>query len=256
MLEASARKGERLRADLGYWIAFTRIPGIGRVRLQRLLEAFGDLSSAWRAGAEDLRRAGLDSKPLAALVKLRPTITPDAELDLLQQAGVRAMTWNDPGYPARLKEITELPPVLFVRGTLLPQDDLSIGVVGTRKATAYGREATALIAGGIARAGVTVVSGLARGIDTEAHRAALEAGGRTIAVLGCGVDVVYPRENARLAAQIVEQGCLISEHPLGVGPMADHFPRRNRILSGISRGVLVVEAALGERCAEHRTARA
>jgi DNA processing protein len=232
------------RADLPYWIAFSRVPGIGRVRLNRLLDAFGDLAAAWRAPASGLRAAGLDEKPLTALQTLRSSLNPEIELDKLDEAGVHALTWDDPSYPARLKEITELPPVLYVKGGLTREDDLSIAIVGTRKATAYGREATAHIAGGIARARVTVVSGLARGIDTEAHKAALEAGGRTIAVLGSGLDIIYPRENARLARQIAEQGCLLSEHPLGTPPDAGHFPRRNRILSGISRGVLVVEADL------------
>lgn len=232
------------RADLPYWIAFSRVPGIGRARLLRLIEAFDDLGEAWRATSAGLRAAGLDGKPLAALQALRSTLNPDIELDRLEQAGVHALTWEDAAYPFRLKEVPELPPILYLKGDLLPSDDLSIAVVGTRKATAYGREATAHITAGLARAGVTVVSGLARGIDTEAHKTALEAGGRTIAVLGSGLDIIYPRENARLARQITEQGCLVSEHPLGTPPDAGHFPRRNRILSGMSRGVLVVEADL------------
>lgn len=131
--------------------------------------------------------------------------------------------------------------MLYVRGTLTSQDELSVAVVGTRRPSAYGREAASRLSRDLAKNGVTVISGLARGIDTEAHRGALEAGGRTIAAFGCGLDIVYPPENARLARSILEQGALVSEHPLGTRPDAGHFPRRNRIMSGMSLGVLIVE---------------
>ena len=143
--------------------------------------------------------------------------------------------------PSRLREIDDAPPVLYVRGTLSPDDDYGVAVVGTRRATAYGRQATAELSRGLAAAGVTIVSGLARGVDTIAHRTALDTGGRTIAVLANGLDTIYPPENRRLAEEITEHGAIVSDYPLGTKPRADFFPRRNRILSGLSLGTLVIE---------------
>jgi DNA processing protein len=159
----------------------------------------------------------------------------------LQRAGVTALTWNDSAYPSLLKESFDRPPVLYVRGTLTPEDDLAIAVVGTRKVTVYGRQATEEITTGLVRAGVTIVSGLAHGADGCAHRAAIRAGGRTIAVLACGVDVIYPAAHQQLGRQIVDCGALVSEMPLGTRPQRDLFPRRNRIIAGLSLGVLVTE---------------
>ncbi|MBI4498865.1 MAG: DNA-protecting protein DprA [Chloroflexi bacterium] len=229
------------RRDLPYWIAFSRMPGVGPVRFGLLESYFGDLEAAWRASGAELQRAGLDSRTVQTILDQRSAVTPEAELARLEQHRTQALTWHDPGYPSRLKEVHDRPPVLYVRGSLTTQDELAVAVVGTRRATAYGREAASRLSADLARNGVTVVSGLARGIDTEAHRAALEAGGRTLAVFGCGLDVVYPPENLRLAQAILERGALLSEHPLGTRPEAGHFPRRNRIMSGISLGVLVVE---------------
>ncbi len=163
-------------------------------------------------------------------------------MEKLERAGVLAQTWNDPAYPRRLKEIHDPPPVLYLRGNILPQDERSVAVVGTRKATAYGREVAGALAGDLARSGVTVISGLARGIDSIAHKAALEAGGRTVAVFGSGLDVVYPAEHARLAREVEDSGALVSEYPLGTRPMSSHFPMRNRVISGMTLGTLVVEA--------------
>lgn len=151
----------------------------------------------------------------------------------------RAITWHDEDYPPRLKEIFDRPPLLYVRGELLPADERSVAIVGTRKPTAYGREVAHRLAYDTARAGVTVVSGLARGIAAIAHRAALEAGERTIAVLGSGVDVIYPKEHTKLAAEVANRGAVVSEHPMGVRPDAQNFPRRNRIMSGMTLGTVV-----------------
>lgn len=233
------------RAELGAWLGFNRVPGIGVVRLRRLLTAFGDAQSAWDASAAELAAAGLQGRALKALLDLRGRFDPAAELRRTEDAGVAILTIDDPAYPRRLREIYAAPPVLFVKGELRPEDDLAVAVVGTRRNTGYGRVATEQIVGEVARAGVTIVSGLARGIDTYAHRAALAAGGRTIAVFGCGLDTVYPAENRDLARQIAESGALVSEHALGAGPEATNFPARNRIISGLSRATLVVEA--GER---------
>jgi len=227
---------------LPYWLAFTRVPLVGRVRLPLLEELFGDLAAAWRATANELRAAGLDAKTVKSIDTTRETVDPMAELRAVESAGIRAITRHDPEYPALLQTIGDWPPVLFMRGGLSSQDERAVAVVGTRKPTAYGRQAAADLAGALACNGVTVVSGLARGIDGIAHRAALEAGGRTVAVMGSGPDVIYPPEHRGLAEEIAAKGAVISEHPLGTEPDACFFPRRNRILSGLSLGMLVVEA--------------
>ena len=232
-------------SDLKYWVGFNRIQGIGRARYAQLEGYFGDLERAWKAGAAELKAAGLDSKSIEAIIAARPDISPDAELERLERNQVKALTWNDPAFPARLKEIYDVPPVLYVRGTITPEDEWTIAVVGTRRATIYGREVTERLVSELVRNRITIVSGLARGIDTIAHRTALESGGRTIAVFACGLDTVYPPENVKLAQAVMEQGALVSEYPLGTRPKAEHFPRRNRIMSGISLGVLVAEAGEG-----------
>lgn len=227
--------------DLPYWLAVGRIPRFGRVRVGLLERRFGTMERAWRASPDELRAAGLDDGSVRALIEGRQRIDPDAELQRLERAGVAAFTWHDVRYPARLKEIDDRPPVLYVRGELTPADEWAVAIVGTRRASVYGRQAAEAFASDLARNRVTVVSGLARGIDALAHRAAMAAGGRTIAVLACGLDLVYPPEHRRLADEIVEHGAVISDYPLGTQPRSEYFPRRNRILSGISLGVLVVE---------------
>ena len=190
----------------------------------------------------ELKSAGIDNKIARAIQYHRGRISPDVELEKLERAGVKAINWHHPMYPPRLTEISDPPPVLYVRGEILPADERSVAVVGTRKATAYGREAADTLARYLARSDVTVVSGLARGIDSIAHRAALDTGGRTIAVFGSGLDIIYPSEHTRLAHEIEEVGALVSDHPLGARPEARHFPRRNRLISGMTLGTLVVEA--------------
>ncbi|MBI2863623.1 MAG: DNA-protecting protein DprA [Chloroflexi bacterium] len=229
-------------ADTAFWVGFNRIPGVGPARLRRLLDYFGDLERAWYAGSAELAAAGLDAKSIEGFLLGRSKIDLDAEMEKLRRFDARALTWLDPGYPERLKEIEGSPPILYVRGSLAVEDDWAMAVVGTRRATAYGRQAAEKLSADLARNKVTVVSGLAKGIDTVAHTAALDAGGRTIAVLGCGVDIVYPSENLKLARSVIERGALISEYPLGTRPDAANFPPRNRIISGLSLGVVVVEA--------------
>ena len=226
--------------QLKYWIALSRVPRIGRARFMALERHFGTLEAAWHAGPHDLQAAGIDSRTALRVVSRRATIDPDHEIERLQAAGARALTWHDDDYPSRLKEIYDLPPVLYVRGELAAEDERLIAVVGTRKPTAYGREAARTLSHDLARAGVTIVSGLARGVDGIAHRAALEAGQRTIAVLGSGIDVIYPREHSALADEIVQNGAILSEHPLGTRPDAQNFPRRNRIMSGMTLGTVVI----------------
>jgi DNA processing protein len=228
--------------ELKYWIAFNRIAGIGRVRYETMLSAFGTLSAAWSAGRSDLRAAGLDQHATRLIADKRVEIDPDAELESLANAGITALTWADVRYPARLKEIDDAPPVLYLRGGLATTDELAVAVVGTRRPTPYGRQVAEELSYQLAANRITVVSGLARGVDAIAHRAALQAGGRTLAVMACGLDMVYPPEHAKLSREIAEHGVLISEQPLGTQPRGDYFPRRNRILSGLSLGVLVIEA--------------
>ena len=240
-------------SDTPYWVAFSRIPSIGRARIERLEARFGTLADAWRASASELRAAGIDAKALDAVLAARPKIGPDAEMARLERAGVEALTWHDPRYPSRLRETYDRPPVLYLRGDLTDADGWGVAVVGTRKATAYGRQATETIVEGLVRNGVTVVSGLARGIDAIAHQAALRAGGRTLAVLPCPVDEVYPATHRALAGQIAERGALLSDYPLGARMQRESFWRRNRIVAGMTLGTVVVEA--GETSGALLTAR-
>jgi DNA processing protein len=231
--------------ELKYWIAFSGIPGVGRVRIAQLKEHFGSLQDAWKAPEGKLKQAGLDSRSVDALATLRPRISPGAELEKLERHKVNALICEDSAYPSRLKEIYDYPPVLYVKGSLPAEAEPCLAIVGTRRPTIYGRQVTEEIVTDLAQSGITIISGLARGIDSVAHRAALDAGGKTVAVFGSGLDIVYPGENARLAQAISEHGALVSEYPLGVKPKPENFPLRNRIMSGLSLGVLVVEA--GER---------
>ena len=231
--------------ELKYWVAFSGIPGIGRVRISQLKEYFDTLEEAWNAPEGQLRQAGLDSRTIAALITGRPRVSLDADMERLARHSVQVLVNEDPLYPPRLREIYDYPPVLYVKGRLPVQDQPSLAIVGTRHPTIYGRQVTEEIVVDLARSGITIVSGLARGIDSVAHRATLDAGGKTIAVFACGLDIIYPSENTKLAQAIMEQGAVVSEHPLGVKPRPEGFPLRNRIMSGLSLGVLVVEA--GER---------
>jgi len=232
-------------AEVKYWVGFNIVHGIGPMKFRALLNHFGDLEEAWHADARELTSAGLDRRALKNLMTTRSTVSLDGEMEKIERQRAKVLTWNDPTYPTRLLNIYDPPPVLYVKGEILDEDQWAVAVVGTRGATIYGKEATRQIAGGLARNGLTIVSGLARGIDSEAHRAALDAGGRTIAVLGSGVDVIYPAESRKLAQAVVERGALVSEYALGTRPEAGNFPPRNRIISGLSLGVVITEA--GER---------
>ena len=232
------------RTELGYWVALGRVPQIGRARFSLLEARFESMEEAWNARPAALEAAGLTGAPLSSLLAARDGISPEAELEKLDRKGVRALTWHDEQYPRRLKEIYDRPPILYVLGQLTAADEWSLTVVGTRRATVYGRQAVEELAGQLAGNGITVVSGLARGIDAIGHQAALAAGGRTIAVLGCGLDLIYPPEHLRLAQEIKERGALMSDYPLGTQPRSSYFPRRNRIMVGLSLGVLVIEGDL------------
>ncbi|MBI5300610.1 MAG: DNA-protecting protein DprA [Chloroflexi bacterium] len=231
--------------DIRYWIAFNLVSQIGPAKVQRLRDYFGDLANAWDAPTMDLAQAGLDRRALENLAHARQSLDLDAELAKIDRAGVRVFTMEDSNYPRLLAQVPVPPPVLYVKGTLTVEDEWAIAVVGTRRATPYGREVTREIVTTLAQNHLTIVSGLARGIDAEAHRAALDAKGRTIAVLGCGVDVVYPPEHAKLAEEIIAHGALVSDYPLGTQPDAANFPPRNRIISGLALGSLIVEGDEG-----------
>lgn len=228
--------------DYCSWIALRAVEGIGPVLFRRLLERFetpGDVFSATPAALCSVR--GVTPHIAEAIVAPACRHFAEAECRRIEDAGVRLLTFLDAEYPRRLFEIGDPPPLLYLRGTI-PVWEPTVAVVGSRRATREGLKAAERLSLELAAAGVLVVSGLARGIDTAAHRGALTAGGSTVAVLGCGLDVDYPPENRQLAQQIAENGCILSEFPMGTQPLAEHFPRRNRIISGLSRGVLVVEA--------------
>lgn len=227
-----------------YWIGFNLVKGIGTVRLRSLIKTFGDVKSAWDASPRALKASGLSSSILDNLLQIRKSISLDQIWENIVSQDIIVLTWDDEEYPVNLREIPSSPPVLYVKGEYQPGDEWSVAIVGTRKFTTYGRQITEEIAGTLALNGVTVVSGLARGIDGIAHRAALDAGGRTLAVLGSGVDRIYPPEHRRLAEQIISNGALISDYPPGTPPEGSNFPPRNRIISGMSLAVIVIEAGM------------
>ncbi len=228
--------------EKGYWVGFNLVKGIGARRMQSLLAYFGSAEAAWKAELEFLQSAGLSPRLVNACVQMRGSDSLKWTWDRIHALDIQVLTWQDERYPNRLADLDQSPPVLYIRGTLLPDDDWSVGIVGTRRLTSYGRQVTQEVAGTLARNGITVVSGLARGIDAVAHQAALAAGGRTLAVLGCGVDQIYPPEHRSLAEQIMAHGALISDYAPGTPPDAANFPPRNRIISGLSRAVVVIEA--------------
>jgi DNA processing protein len=228
--------------DLRYWVGFNRAKGIGPARLRALIQRFGDVETAWKAPAEALRQAGLDERTVNSLLTTQRTCDLDAALDAIEQADARIVLFDDDEYPPLLRQISDPPPLLYVKGALEKADHRAIAIVGTRLATDYGKTMAQQIATSLAQAGLTIVSGLARGIDVAAHQAALKAGGRTIAVLPCGIDRVYPPEHGPVADQIVTSGAVISEFALGTPPEKGNFAPRNRIVSGLSLGVVVVEA--------------
>ncbi|HET9016668.1 MAG TPA: DNA-processing protein DprA [Thermomicrobiaceae bacterium] len=228
--------------EQAYWLGFHLVPGIGATRAARLVEHFGTLEAAWHADGVALRAAGLNDRAIDSLAAARQRIALDRELARLDQHGVTIVTLADDEYPRLLREISSPPLVLYVRGDLGSVDRPAVAVVGTRRSSSYGREMARRLSTDLAAAGVTVVSGLARGIDGAAHQAALDAGGRTVAVFGCGLDTIYPPEHRRLAEAVVACGAIVSEFPLGTPPDATNFPVRNRLISGLSLGVIVVEA--------------
>jgi DNA processing protein len=229
-------------SDTKYWVGFNLIKGIGAVRMQALINHFDDLESAWKAAPADLAGAGLSLKLIERIVQAREQVDLEKVWARIEAQGIKILTWKDEIYPQRLKEIEQPPPVLYVRGDYLLDDLFAVAIVGTRRVTSYGRQITEELASYLAANGITVVSGLARGVDAIAHQTALKAGGRTIGVLGSGVDKIYPPEHRQLAEKMMEHGAIISDYAPGTPPDASNFPPRNRIISGLSLAVVVIEA--------------
>lgn len=236
-------------ASLTAWMALRRLEGLGDAAARRLLEAFRSPEAALSATRDDLVRIGGLRAPDVQALLHEPSLEArrelEAEFQTVQRLRLSVVTCAEANYPPRLAEIADPPPVLYVSGTLLPRDHHAVAIVGSRHVSAGGRQVTEELSRELARAGFTIVSGLARGVDAAAHRGALAVGGRTVAVMGCGVDITYPPEHRPLREQIEREGAVVSELPLGAPPHAHHFPRRNRIISGLSMGVVVTEAAQG-----------
>lgn len=225
-------------------VRLSMVPGVGPIAHRALIERFGSPREVLKASVSELRQvSGIGAKLASAIAEARNLQDAEAELAKCREAAIEVITESDARYPPLLAEIPDPPGVLYAQGELQERDRLAIAVVGARHATPYGVTQAGKLAAGLARAGITIVSGLARGIDAAAHRAALEAQGRTIAVLGSGLLNLYPREHEELARQIVQHGAVISESPPRMPPMSGMFPQRNRIITGLSLGVVVVEAA-------------
>ena len=236
------------KEELKYWIAWNKVKEIGPIRFLKLIQQFSSLKEAWCSdlNSSDVRKnLHLGEEILRKIETERKQIDPKEEWNLLEKRDIKVITIKEDGYPAILKNIYSPPPVIYYQGELstIMQKAKGFAIVGSRKATYYGRKIAREIAGEMAGAGYVIISGLAKGIDTNAHLGALEAQGQTIAVLGCGLDRIYPPENKTLAQRIIENGAVITEFPLYTKPEKNNFPRRNRIISGLSLGTLVVEAA-------------
>lgn len=240
--------------ELKYWIALSCTPGIGSCFFFHLVERLGSPEKVWHAD-EDCLRAALEARPglVEQLLRWRAHTDPDSLERRLQSLGMHAVAYNDPHYPRLLKQTSTPPPVLYYVGSLPGDQDVCVSVVGTRKPTQYGSTCATEIAAALAQAGFWVVSGMAIGIDSCAHRAALDVGGRTVAVLGSGPDVIYPRQNRALYGRITRAGAVVSEYYPGTPPLRTRFPARNRIVSGMSVATVIVQA--GKKSGALHTAR-
>ena len=232
-----------VQRDDARWIALSRVKGLGCVSFKKLAAHLADPTKALSASAAELAEVPeLDRNVIDALLNFSQWDEVYEELHRAERAGVRIVPFTDPDYPVRLRMIADPPPLLYVKGELGGKDEKAVAIVGSRSASDYGRRVARDLCRGLVSLGFTVVSGMALGIDGVAHDSALDAGGRTIAVLGCGVDRAYPPDHGKLYHRICEKGAVVSELPIGTRPMAYHFPARNRLISGLSLGVVVVEA--------------
>ena len=235
---------ENVAKRLYDWIALNLVDGLGSVSYRNLIKKFHSPDQVFKAPLKDLETFGGIRRKVAEKIKnFRKNAEVEHELDLIEQHRVTLVTFVEDNYPAHLLHIYDPPPFLYVKGELRQEDSLSVAVVGSRFASHYGKSSAESISRDLAQEGLTVVSGMARGIDTSAHRGALAAGGRTLAVLGCGIAINYPMENKQLKEAIADQGAVLSEFPMSASPASSHFPMRNRIISGLSLGVVVVEAS-------------
>ncbi len=232
-----------MREDLIYWIALTRVEGVGVRHAQRLVEKFGSPEAVFHTPLTELESCGLRAASAQAISRHAKLPEAEKEIRQLEKTDGEIITCGDSRYPRQLREIPDPPLFLYVRGSVEILQRFSLSVVGTRRPTAYGSAVAHRLAHDLAQRNLVIVSGLARGIDSAAHRGALEAGGATVAVLGSGLDVIYPRNHKSLAEKMLANGALISEFPLGTPPVPENFPIRNRIISGLSLGTLVVEGA-------------
>jgi DNA processing protein len=243
-----------MRQDIEYCIALNLVPGIGARTGRLLIDQWGSAKAVFHAGTKELERIGLGLETIESIERGETLGQAETHLKRLDAMGAEVVTLGDEAYPGLLREIPDPPLVLYLLGNYkVGAQQPTVAIVGSRRCSTYGRHAAEMLAGELAERGITIVSGLARGIDTTAHRAALSAGGQTFAVLGSGLDEIYPRENRELAEEVCSSGALLSELPLGTPPLAQNFPFRNRIISGLCYGVLIVEAA--ERSGSLITAR-
>jgi DNA processing protein len=230
--------------ELKYWLAWNKISDVGPKRFGKLVKHFASAENAWNVKSKEISEIlKLSDKIFLRICEEKNNINPDQELELLDKYKVKVLTIKDDSYPKNLKTIHDPPPVLYFKGTIIEKDKNSISIVGSRKATYYGKMVAENISKDLALRGFSIISGMARGIDTISHKGALSVNGRTIAVLGCGIDIIYPPENRKLAREIEESGAVITEFPFSTLPERQNFPRRNRIISGLSLGTVVVEAA-------------
>ena len=239
---------EKFKDDKPYWLAFNCFDGIGPLRFKLLLEYFGTAKAAWEAEKQELVKIGLGQSLVENFCLFRQSFDILGYLERIKKAKVYVLTLKDEEYPKLLKEIQTAPPVLYIKSKNTEiirrsYHNLCMAVVGTRKITSYGRQVTEALVSDLVAHGLTIVSGMAKGVDSLSHKTAIENGGLTIAVLGSGVDVIYPPENRKLWEEISENGAVVSEFPLGYPAVPGNFPARNRIISGLSLGVLVTEAA-------------
>lgn len=234
-----------MATGIKYWLALSRVKGIGRLNYKSLIDEFKEPEAIFEAPVKRLEEIpGIGKKTALNIKNFREWSLVEKEIGLIKKHGVKFLTLSDTGYPETLLSIVDPPPYLYVKGAICKDDNNAIAIVGTRIPTPYGLATSERISRELAGLGITIISGMARGIDSAAHRGALAAKGRTIAVLGCGVDRVYPSENKKLYEQIVSNGAVISEFPIGASPLPENFPQRNRIISGLAKGVLVAEASL------------
>ena len=231
-----------------YYVGFNFVRGIGATRLKLLINYYGDIARAWNASPASLLETGLSEKIIQNLIKTRTQLNLDEVMKRIKNAEITVITWDDINqnseinYPKNLRGIEQPPPVIYSKGEMIDSDEWAVAVVGTRNVTTYGRQVTDEISRILVRNGVTIISGLAKGIDAIAHQVAIDEGGRTIAVLGSGVDRIYPPENSRIAEKIIKQGAVISDYAPGTPPEAVNFPPRNRIISALAKAVIVIEA--------------